>query len=464
MQFIPLGKNIEILKEYLPYSKVEFCDLSIGVKYMWSEEYKIEYAVFDSTLILKEQGPDYADVFYYPMGKNVLGAIEEIEKHCKENFLDLTFCCIDDNLAERLSSRYHNASVYHEREWDDYIYTAEQFKTYAGKKLSGKRNHVNKFKKTYPNYKTKIIERVDIPKVLEFLDEYKRVNDLSGEALSELEMSKEYVENMIELEQLGLSVMVDGKIIAISVGEVVGSTLIVHIEKALTSYEGAYPLMAQEFALAFATCGVDKINREEDCGEMGLRQSKLQYRPIEIKAKNVVTVKTLIHSLPEEFYLKTKRLEITDILEGDKKRYFELYTDQELNKLWGYDYREDLGESEPCPDYFYNFYKGMIASGEERSFAIRLDGVFIGELVLHNFDFFGGVEMGFRLFSEYQKNGYALESASALKDYVFITLGAKKIKCKCYKDNLSSQKLIEKLGLTRVSEDNQYFYFEQEKK
>ena len=84
----------------------------------------------------------------------------------------------------------------------------------------------------------------------------------------------------------------------------------------------------------------------------------------------------------------------------------------------------------------------------------------IGELVLHNFDYYGGVEMGFRLFKAFQGNGYALESATAMKEYVFNTLKAKTLKCKCYKENLASAKLIEKLGLTKTGEDQKYFYFE----
>ena len=84
----------------------------------------------------------------------------------------------------------------------------------------------------------------------------------------------------------------------------------------------------------------------------------------------------------------------------------------------------------------------------------------IGEVVLHNFGFYGDVEMGFRIFSEHQGKGYALESAKAVKEFVFSTLGAKTLKCKCYKENLSSIRLIQKLGLTKSGEDDKYFYFE----
>ena len=65
--------------------------------------------------------------------------------------------------------------------------------------------------------------------------------------------------------------------------------------------DGIYPTMAQEFAKAFATDGIKLINREEDCGDAGLRISKMQYHPIDVKEKNFVRVKTLFDKISEEY-------------------------------------------------------------------------------------------------------------------------------------------------------------------
>ena len=157
--------------------------------------------------------------------------------------------------------------------------------------------------------------------------------------------------------------------------------------------------------------------------------------------------------------IKTERLAITDIAEKDKDLYAKIYLDDDLNKWWGYDYRTDLNGLDPTPDYFYSFQKKLKEIKEEYLFIVRLNGIMIGELVLHNFSS-ESVEMGFRFFREYQGNGYATESALALKDFVKNTLGAKRLKSRCFKQNLPSKRLIERIGLEKSTEDNTHYYFE----
>lgn len=67
--------------------------------------------------------------------------------------------------------------------------------------------------------------------------------------------------------------MFDGeRLIAVSLAEKCGDTLIVHIEKAIYSYTGVYPAMVQAFARAFST-DVEWIDREDDAADRGLRTS-----------------------------------------------------------------------------------------------------------------------------------------------------------------------------------------------
>lgn len=176
--------------------------------------------------------------------------------------------------------------------------------------------------------------------------------------------------------------------------------------------------------------------------------------------ENTIT-KTAFDLITFPVQITTERLNITDVYESDKALYAELYKDDELNRYYGYDYREDLKGENPTPDYFYNFFRGLKAKKEEYSLAVRLGGVMIGEIVLYTFSAWEEktAEIGFRFFREHQKKGYARESVSAvlkfMKDAGFI-----RAKCKCYKENLPSFRLITALGFRRISSDEKYFYFE----
>ena len=84
LKFLRLGNNVGLLSEYMEQSEIEFCDYSVGAKYLWRDEFIIEYALFNDTLIMKETCKDYSTAFYYPIGKDVDGAFLEIEKYCKQ--------------------------------------------------------------------------------------------------------------------------------------------------------------------------------------------------------------------------------------------------------------------------------------------------------------------------------------------------------------------------------------------
>ena len=453
IEFNELGENVDVIRDYAEQSEVQFCDISVGVKYMWRDDFVIDYAVYNGTLILRESCPDYKDSFYYPMGKDVSGALKEIENYCKTENIPLSFCCLDEAAKDKLSAIYPFAEFSFDRAWSDYIYNARDFVTYAGKKFSGQRNHVNKFRKTYPNYKVKPLTENDLPRVYEFLKEYERETVVS--MWSEQEEEKkvaDYIGRAFALKQLGCYIEVNSKIVALSVGEIVKDTLIVHVEKGLKSYAGVYPAMANEFAKAFVTDEVKYINREEDCGDPGLRVSKTQYHPVLIKNKYTGRVKTAFDNIQPPISVKTERLVIDDITEKDGDAYAALYTDGEINEYYGYDYREDIGDAAPTPEYFLSFMRGLKEKKEEYSVAVRKDGVMIGELVLYNFGFRGEAEIGFRFFKDSRGKGYAAESVGAFIAAAREKFGITRVNCRAYKKNAPSVRLIERLGFTLTGE------------
>lgn len=76
------------------------------------------------------------------------------------------------------------------------------------------------------------------------------------------------------------------------------------------------------------------------------------------------------------------------------------------------------------------------------------DGVKIGCCGLFDREGVDGLDIGFAFLPDYEKNGYAYESASKMLELAFTTYGQTVIHAITIKPNLSSQRLLNKLGLS----------------
>ena len=313
--------------------------------------------------------------------------------------------------------------------------------------------------KSYPNYEFLPFGKEDLPAVYAFLEEHKALAPRSEEGLTEYDWCVRLLDAMDELPLLTAMIRVDGKIVAVSVGEVLNDTLIIHIEKALPSYSGVYPTMCSLFA-AYYGKDVTYINREDDAGDPGLRTSKMQYQPIELLEKRMAVChlsKRLALST-----LFTDRLVVDEFSSLDMPSYAALATDEERNRYWGYDYKPDLGTDEPNAAHF----EKVLTEDEARGVCYcrkisTKEGAFVGEAVIYNFRLDGSAELGLRVTAAMAGNGYGREAYKAVADAALSFLP--KLHARCFKENAPSRKMILAAGFKQVREDDKMFYFVREK-
>ena len=205
--------------------------------------------------------------------------------------MPISFYPVPKDELERIQDFFPNSAAIPERDNFDYLYRAEDLKYFRGKKLSGQRNHVNKFLKTYGNWSFRVITREDIPALRDFLDRYaSRVDKAAASFHEDIAKTHEVLDNYATYDFLGGMLLVDGEVAGFSLGEIIGDTLFTHIEKADRTYEGCYQMLVAQFAQQFAQEDVQFINREDDAGDLGLRTSKLSYHPVALLEKYTVTV------------------------------------------------------------------------------------------------------------------------------------------------------------------------------
>ena len=289
----PSFADLPFLVKALGHYTGRLCDLSPGNVLFWRDYYDIAIAEEADTLILRytEEG---GYLYALPCGAEPEGALCALMDHERQRGASaLTLCNLTGEEAEALLARYPQATkLESERDWCDYLYPAADICSLVGKRFSGQRNHINKFKKLYPDGHFEPLTAENLPLLRAFCEAYfkggvGKVTDVSD---IEYESLCEQLDRWDDYRQLGGILLVEGQAVGFSVGEVVGDTLIIHTEKANIAYDGVYPMLVKEFANAFVTDGVRYINREEDCGETGLRTSKLSYHPCALLDKYTVIV------------------------------------------------------------------------------------------------------------------------------------------------------------------------------
>lgn len=450
------------LRKYYQNCQYGLCEYSVGTKLMWRTTWKYAWAEIAGCLVVRcEDGDRW--IFDYPVPGpegDEDAALDAIEAYCLENGAAPVISVVPECKAARLLARYPYVRVSDIRTWRDYVYYREDLQLFAGRRYSGQRNHIKKFHSQWPDAEFRRLTAADAGAIEQFWQDYAAEfpKGNNAKARDELELSKKML-RMVNKTWFLAGGMFDGdKLVALSLAEKCGDTLIIHIEKALYSYTGVYPTLVQAFAAAFGD-GCQWINREDDAADRGLRTSKLQYGPARLAPKYCFEPQNEllrhVSAIPE---LKTERLTLSALTEGDIPAYNALVLDGERNRWWGYDDVGGLGG--PVKERsFFDVAKRDFESRQAVNFAVRLDGKLIGEAVLYRFDCRGSAELGCRIDSAYAGNGYGTEAFAAAADWALYKVHLTRVVAKCFKENQASYKMLSSC-MRRSGEDETFFYFE----
>jgi hypothetical protein len=283
--------DIDRLKPFFKSNLRRICDSTIGGTFMWRDFFQTEYAVEDGVLYLKVVYLTGETAFAPPRGVMLDHAVTcgKIVDYCDTHGLTPRLCAVSGSFLTAVQQLWPNARYVTDRAWSDYLYDSEDIKTLAGRKYSGQRNHMNKFDKANLGWTFEVVSEQNLAQARAFIESYSREHIKDYPAYDEGNLKTiEVIDNLELYSQVGGILKTPGGVVGAAFGEVLGDTLFVHAEKALTEYQGAYQTLVNCFAREFATEGVKYINREEDDGVLGLRTSKLSYHPVMLLDKYLV--------------------------------------------------------------------------------------------------------------------------------------------------------------------------------
>lgn len=280
----------ELLTSYIYPGNRRDNNLSFANLCCWQFLTCSSFAVLDNQLVLRFCFPDEKTVYALPGGeKEGNSVIRKLAHQAMEENIPLYLYGNVPDMVMELENEFPGVFEYRkDRDHFDYLYLRHDLAELKGKDYQAKRNHVNKFKKTY-DYRYTPMTAEMIADCISMYDKWCEDRRCEEDRSLEYEQQalKYGMEHFCELGLSGGVLWVEGEIIAFTFGAPVNhDTFCVHAEKALVAYEGAYNTVNREFASHLPE-HFTYINREEDLGVPGLRKAKLSYRPAFLLEKGV---------------------------------------------------------------------------------------------------------------------------------------------------------------------------------
>lgn len=286
--------NINLLRDHLKFNKYIGCELTAANNILWSELYDTSFVIVEDMLLYCKLEDGKPIMFTFPIGKHdPKKAFDCVYKWFEDHNMEFALYLVHPEMFAKIEEWYPGKfKIEYNRDEADYVYEYKTLAELKGKKLHGKRNHINRFEENYPNYIYEAIDEENYKECMELAYNWERDNNTEGseDKQYECKIIETALNNMKELGLKGGLIRVNGKVIAFTLGEPINDKcFVVHFEKAYADIQGAYPMINREFVRRELK-GYKYINREEDLGIPGLRHAKTSYQPVRLVDKGIVTL------------------------------------------------------------------------------------------------------------------------------------------------------------------------------
>lgn len=275
-------KNVleQLVKEYHPYSDYNFVSL-----WSYNVNEDITISLLHNNLVLRFSDYLTQEPFYTFLGTtavletaNTLISFAESEGIASElKLIPEVVITADGRLSELFTVREDKDNF-------DYIYSIAELCDLKGKQYNSQRNHINKFKKKYPNHSVILLDLTSGSVKKEITNVFKKWEERKGstreDTIHEFSALKRFVSLIPEINVIGIGIYIDKELIGFSIDEILDNGYAInHFEKADTHFPGTFQLLKQISAQYLFKSGCRYLNCEQDLGLVGLRQAKELWRP-----------------------------------------------------------------------------------------------------------------------------------------------------------------------------------------
>lgn len=255
-------------------------ELTFTNLFMWRFKYRPLWTVHDACLLIILRGNGDSVIGLPPTGTGNKAVALDI-------LWDAIVTRSDEPVISRVDSQFvenfvdtKRFRVNKDRDNSDYVYRAEDLIKLTGNRYHQKRNHVNKFLKSY-RFEYQVLNDKLVKDFLGLQDSWCQLKDCeSNEDL--LAEDRAVFEALLHYKYLGLrggAILIEDKVEAFTLGEKLSQdTAVIHVEKANPEIPGLYATINQQFC-QHEWSEVTYVNRQQDLGVPGMRKAKTSYHP-----------------------------------------------------------------------------------------------------------------------------------------------------------------------------------------
>ena len=259
--------------------------------FIWRHAYQLKISRFKNFLCLLSD-PGENSFFFPPIGEeDMVECYRILLQYLKGKGALPKIARVPEAMVTQMDWKGEGFVAELDRAQSDYLYLMEDLIKLEGRKYHRKRNHIKQFKEKYSHQY--------IPLTSEWISECLRLEtewcdlrqcEVIPGLLNESIAIKEAFTHFEELGLKGGAILINEKLEAFTLGEPLNrDTVVIHIEKANSAYEGLYSLINQAF-LENEWSEYTYVNREQDLGEEGLRKAKESYFPHHRVNKYTITL------------------------------------------------------------------------------------------------------------------------------------------------------------------------------
>ncbi|MBR7144949.1 MAG: DUF2156 domain-containing protein [Lentisphaeria bacterium] len=285
------AENYELFRRFSCFAG-ESCERSWANLLLYKDTYNWRYKVIENRLWIASFEKAY---LFFPLGCHI--GVELLAGYFQEFAARFGCDAVLGDVPEDYFRQFPDAGKYLEFEFDpdeaDYIYDLEHLQAMSGSKLRKRRNQVRQFDREYGNcYSVKIITFEMLDEIIAFAEKQSSLYWSEASGLEE-KLSFDRLKSVWQYPEVGLSgiaLYVKESLAGFSIYSPLQENLAdIHFEKADHAFTGCGAKLTALLTEHLLAGKYRFMNREQDLGDVGLRQAKRALDPDHLYCRASVT-------------------------------------------------------------------------------------------------------------------------------------------------------------------------------